>query len=154
MHDLVSRAEVLARKRGATLAASAHCDGAFQADPDRIEQAVLILVDNAAKYGPPGGTVELEARTDDGRLRVEVRDRGPGIPEPQLGRVFERFYRAEAGGREQAAGGAGLGLAIAAAIVEGHGGQITANARPGGGTLMAASVPMRGSGATQSGRAR
>jgi two-component system sensor histidine kinase VicK len=139
---LVRRAEVLARERGATLAANVQGDGPLAADPDRIEQAVLIMVDNAAKYGPPGGTVELNARTHDGRLIVEVSDRGPGIPDEQLSRVFERFYRLDAGGRDRTSGGAGLGLSIAAAIVEGHGGRISATRRKGGGTTMSLSLPL------------
>jgi signal transduction histidine kinase len=139
---LVRRAEVLARERGAQLAADVQGDGPLAADPHRIEQAVLILVDNAAKYGPPGGTVGLAARTDDGRLVVEVSDRGPGIPDEQRARVFERFYRLDGGSRDRTSGGAGLGLSIAAAIVEGHGGWIAAERRQGGGTTMSLSLPL------------
>ncbi|MEX1156931.1 MAG: ATP-binding protein [Chloroflexota bacterium] len=142
MHGLADRAEVLARQRGAALVATVQCDGRLRADRERIEQAVLILVDNAAKYGPADGTVELDARTSDGRLQVKVRDRGPGIPAEQLSRVFERFYRADRAGRGRPASGAGLGLAIATVIVEGHGGRIDATAPPDGGTLMTISVPL------------
>ena len=142
---LVHRAEMLARERGSVLAADVGGEGPLSADPDRIEQAVLILVDNAAKYGPPGGTVGLAARTDDGRLVVEVSDRGPGIPDEQRARVFERFYRLDGGGRDRTSGGAGLGLSIAAAIVEGHGGRIAAERRHGGGTTMSLSLPLLGS---------
>jgi two-component system, OmpR family, sensor kinase len=71
-----------------------------------------------------------------GALIVEVRDRGPGIPSEQATRIFERFYRADGTGRDRSSGGAGLGLSIASAIVEGHGGHISAVARPGGGTIM------------------
>jgi signal transduction histidine kinase len=140
--QLVRRAEVLARERGATFAADVHGDGPLTADPERIEQTVLILIDNAAKYGPPDGAVELMARADDGRLIVEVSDRGPGIPEPHLSHIFERFYRVAGGGRDRTSGGAGLGLSIAAAIVEGHGGRIEARRRPGGGTIMSLSLPL------------
>lgn len=137
---LADRAEVLARERGATLAANVTGDGHLLADRERIEQAVLILIDNAAKYGPPGGVIELEARSDGAELHIEVRDRGPGIPPDQMSRVFQRFYRAENGG-DSHAGGAGLGLAIAAAIVEGHRGTITAAVRQDGGTVMTVSLP-------------
>ena len=139
---VVGRAEILVRERGASLVADVAGDGALNADPHRIEQAVLILVDNAAKYGPPGGAVELQARTGSGLLVVEVGDRGPGIPDEQLSRVFERFYRVDGGGRDRSPGGAGLGLSIAAAIVDGHGGRISATRRPGGGTTMTLSLPL------------
>jgi two-component system sensor histidine kinase VicK len=142
MERVVGRAEVLVRERGASLVADVGGEGTLNVDPDRIEQAVLILVDNAAKYGPPGGAVELDAWTRDGRLVLGVRDRGPGIPDDQLSRVFERFYRVDGGGRDRTTGGAGLGLSIAAAIVDGHGGQISATRRSGGGTTMTMILPL------------
>jgi len=144
INRVVSRAEILARERGAAVAASVEGDGLLQADAERIEQAVLILVDNAAKYGPPGGTVEIEARAADGRLVVEIADRGRGIPDEQLPRIFERFYRLDGGGRDRSTGGAGLGLSIAAAIIEGHGGRISASRRPGGGMTMTIDLPLLG----------
>lgn len=140
---VVVRSEVLARERGATLEPSLAVAGAMRVDPGRIEQALLILVDNAAKYGPEGGTVELVARVRGDRLLVEVRDRGPGIPPEQQERIFERFYRVGGAVQGRGAGGAGLGLAIAAAIVEGHGGHIEARHRDGGGTAMSVTLPMR-----------
>lgn len=141
---VIARAETLARERGAAMMATVAGAGELDADPERIEQAVLILVDNAAKYGPPAGTVEVEGRTTGDHLLVEVRDRGPGIPADQLSHVFERFYRLGAGGRDRRTGGAGLGLAIAAAIVEGHGGHISAARREGGGTTVTIWLPLTG----------
>jgi two-component system, OmpR family, sensor histidine kinase VicK len=139
---LVRRAQVLARERGASLITDVSGDGPLMADPDRVEQAVLILIDNAAKYGPAGGSVDLAARADDGWLIVEVSDRGPGIPGEQLSRVFERFYRMNGVGQDRTSSGAGLGLSIAAAIVEGHGGRIAAEHRQGGGTTMSLRLPL------------
>jgi signal transduction histidine kinase len=146
---LVARAEVLARERGAALEARISADGSFRADAGRIEQAVLILVDNAAKFGPDGGVVEIEASTGDGRLLIEVLDRGPGIPAEQRSRIFERFYRVDGAGRGRSTGGAGLGLSIAGAIVEGHGGHIAASDRVGGGTRMTVTLPLRGETVTE-----
>ncbi|MGH2429333.1 MAG: sensor histidine kinase [Candidatus Limnocylindria bacterium] len=143
MEGLAGRAEVLARERGATLDATLDCRGSMRVDPGRIEQAILILVDNAAKYGGAGGVVELDARTTAGELVIEVRDRGPGIPPEQLARIFERFYRVDGEGRGRGGSGAGLGLPIAAAIVEGHGGRIEAGARAGGGTVMEVTLPVQ-----------
>lgn len=141
---LVGRAEVLARERGATLEARVSAEGILRADGGRIEQAALILVDNAAKYGPDGGLVELQSSIRDGRLLIAVLDRGPGIPAEQRSRVFERFYRVGDAGRGRSTGGVGLGLSIAAAIVEGHGGHIAASDREGGGTRMTVTLPLRG----------
>jgi two-component system sensor histidine kinase VicK len=142
---VAARAEVLARERGARLEASVAASGTVRLDRARIEQAILVLVDNAAKYGPEGGVVELHARTSDDHLVVDVRDRGPGIPPEQQDRIFERFYRV-GGAAGRAAGGSGLGLAIAAAIVEGHGGRVAAARRDGGGTVMTVTLPRRASG--------
>jgi signal transduction histidine kinase len=99
-------------------------------------------VDNAAKYGPANGRIELAASTQGGRLRIEVADRGPGIPPDQRARIFERFVRLDGAGRGRASGGVGLGLSIAAAIIEGHGGQISALPREGGGTVMRVELPL------------
>jgi len=101
-------------------------------DPARVHQVVANLLDNAVRYSPPGGTVELSARRGKGTVTIEVRDHGPGISEEDSSRVFERFYRADAS-RSTGPGGAGLGLAIARWIVDLHGGEIRAEqAQPTG----------------------
>jgi signal transduction histidine kinase len=138
---LSARAEVLARERGSTLTASAAVRGTARLDARRIEQAVLVLVDNAAKYSPSGAAVEMDARGVDGSLEIAVSDRGPGIPAEQRDHIFERFYRVDGESRGRVRG-AGLGLAIAAAIVEGHGGTIRAEDRPGGGAVMRIGLPL------------
>jgi signal transduction histidine kinase len=142
MSDLAGRATVLARERGATLATDIRAEGVLHADPNRLEQAVLILVDNAIKYGPPGGTVTLRsAVTSQGELRITVEDEGPGIPKEDLARVFERFYRVDKA-RSRRMGGAGLGLPIAKTIVEAHGGHIAAESRTGHGARMSIYLPL------------
>lgn len=146
LEALAGRAEVLARERGAQLAAQVRPSGTLTVDGGRIEQALLILVDNAAKYGPPNGRIELAAWTADGSVHIEVSDRGPGIPPQERSRIFERFVRLDGTGRGRASGGVGLGLSIAAAIVEGHGGQIGALGREGGGTVMRVDLPLSTSG--------
>ena len=92
---------------------------------------LLILLDNAAKYTPEGGDIRLCAAQRDGMLELAVRDMGCGVPEDQLERIFDRFYRVDkAHARES--GGAGLGLSIARTIVQLHRGTIRAeNAHPG-----------------------
>ena len=98
-------------------------------EPERIQRAVSNLVDNAVKWSPPGGSIEL--RVADGELTV--RDRGPGFSDADLPHVFERFYRA---GDARGMPGSGLGLAIVRQAAEAHGGAATAANAPGGGALM------------------
>jgi signal transduction histidine kinase len=138
--DLAARAEALGRQRGVPVVAALDATGPARLDPGRIEQAALILVDNAVAYGPAGGTVELDVRVAAGSLVVTVADRGPGIPADVLPHVFERFRRGGLPRRRRE--GAGLGLAIARAIAEEHGGTIDAAARDGGGTVVTIRVPV------------
>jgi two-component system sensor histidine kinase KdpD len=104
-----------------------------------IEQVLANLLENAAKYSPPGAPIELTGFANDTTLTVEVADHGPGLPPTDLNRVFEKFYRAaNSSGRP----GAGLGLAICRGIIELHGGQIEAENRPGGGTVFRFTLPL------------
>jgi two-component system sensor histidine kinase VicK len=139
--ELAGRAEVLTREHGAELESKLEGEGYVEIDRQRIEQAVLILVDNATKYGPPGGTVTLTSSVRSGELRISVEDRGPGIPREELPRIFERFYRLDKA-RSRQLGGTGLGLPIARTIVEAHGGHIEAVSRPGKGTKMTLCLPL------------
>ena len=93
-------------------------------DPDRLEQAVQNLAANALRHTPDGGSVNLSADRDDTSLRLRVSDTGPGIAPEHLPKIFDRFYKVDVS--RKAAGGSGLGLSIAKAIVERHGGTITA----------------------------
>ncbi len=97
--------------------------------PRTIERAVANLLDNAAKWSPPGGVVEVAVR--DGE--VTVRDHGPGIEDEDLPYVFDRFYRASSA---RGLPGSGLGLAIVRQVAEAHGGQVVAERADGGGTIM------------------
>jgi signal transduction histidine kinase len=111
------------------------------ADPDRIEQVLVNLLDNAIKYSRPGGKVVVSVHDGDpGAVRVQVRDEGIGIAADDLARIGERFYRADKA-RSRADGGSGLGLAIAQALVRGHGGQLTIQSQEGEGTTVSFSVP-------------
>lgn len=105
---------------------------AVRADPTRLRQVILILVDNAFQYTPPGGRVELRALADASHVRIEVHDSGPGIDPANLPHVFERFYRSGSNGMER---GTGLGLAIAKALAEAQGGTIDLKNAPSTGTL-------------------
>jgi signal transduction histidine kinase len=100
---------------------------AVDGDPERVHQVVANLLENAVRYSPPDGAVQVRARAGapgrSAEVVIEVADQGPGIPEGEAQRVFERFYRADAA-RASNQGGAGLGLAIARWIVDLHGGRI------------------------------
>ena len=140
--EVAGRAEILARERGAELEVELLLsEGELEVDRNRIEQVVLILVDNAAKYGPPEGRIVLSSKTDSGKLCVAVVDEGSGIPEADLPHIFERFYRVDKT-RARKQGGTGLGLPIARTIVEAHGGRIEAKSRVGEGTRMTIYLPL------------
>jgi signal transduction histidine kinase len=103
------------------------------ADPDSLRRALLILIDNAAKYTPQGGSIEVGLGRRDGQAVAYVSDTGIGIAAADLPHVFDRFWRADkARSREQ--GGAGLGLSIAKWIVDMHGGTLAARSEPGKGS--------------------
>src|SRR6185437_10944361 len=120
---LVQRVEPLARIGGVDL--SVRVDPSpqppllIEADPDRLQQVLLILIDNALKHTASGGSIVLRVERQGNEVHIEVRDTGEGIPADQLPRVFDRFFRGDAARRRAVdGGGAGLGLAIARSIVE------------------------------------
>jgi signal transduction histidine kinase len=106
-------------------------------DPDKLAQLFLNVLDNAVKHSPRGATVRVRGERDDGAVVVRVRDAGSGLPEGAQVRLFQRFYRGENALRN----GAGLGLAIAQAIAQAHGGSITAANVDGGGAEFAVRLP-------------
>lgn len=99
-------------------------------DPLLIEQALANLIENAVAYTPDGSEIEVGVRGEAGRVLLEVVDAGPGVPEAELGRIFEKFYRGDQA--RGAAKGAGMGLAIARGFVEAVGGTVEARPRPDG----------------------
>lgn len=113
----------------------------FQGDPERLQQALLNLLDNALKHTLPETTVFVTARTEGGFVRLEVRDQGLGISEADLPHIFDEFYTADRSRRR--GGGTGLGLAIARRIVEAHGGDISVISKPGKGAAFRVRLPLR-----------
>ena len=106
-----------------------------------IEQVLANLLDNAVEYTPPGSAIEIVARADEKKFRVQVLDNGPGLPVGAEKRVFEKFFRAQTGGTRR---GIGLGLAICRGIVEAHGGTVAASNRPDGGAVIEFAIPREG----------
>ncbi|HEY3109958.1 MAG TPA: ATP-binding protein [Chloroflexota bacterium] len=113
----------------------------LEADPDRLRQVLLILLDNALKHTPSGGKVTVGVRREERHVAFEVADTGSGIAPEHLPRLFERFYRADAA-RGRVEGGSGLGLAIAKSLVEAHAGELAAESAPGRGTRMTIRLPL------------
>ena len=126
--------------RGARLEVACDEAAAVEADPEALRQVLRNLLDNAVRHAPESSTVRVSARPVDGRVRLAVEDEGPGIPAEHRGRVFERFYRVDAG-RSRASGGTGLGLSIVKHLVAAHGGEVGVDSEVGRGTAVWVTLP-------------
>jgi K+-sensing histidine kinase KdpD len=115
-------------------------------DPALVESVLVNLLENALKFSPPGTPVEIAARREGDSVAVEVRDGGPGFPDGERERIFDRYFRGAAG---TAAPGWGLGLAVCRAVVRVHGGTIVARNRPGGGGVVRFTLPAEGPGGAE-----
>jgi K+-sensing histidine kinase KdpD len=102
-----------------------------------VERVLANLIENAIRHGGSHGPIEISVRTSPSSVRVEVADRGPGIPPGEQERIFDRFYQSS-----RRAGGVGLGLAIARGMIQAQGGQMWAGARPGGGAMFVFTLPL------------
>jgi two-component system sensor histidine kinase KdpD len=120
----------------------AHDAGVIWVHPALVEQALFNVLENAARFSPPHETVVVDARRiDRDRLRIEVRDRGPGIPEDERTRIFDMFYSVSRGDRGSRQG-TGLGLAICRGMIGAHGGDVEALPNEGGGTILRITLPL------------
>jgi len=138
LRDAAADARAAAPDREVTIAlAGAHLAAG---DASQLRQVLANLMRNALTHTPAGTPIELSVEDSDGYVRVVVRDHGPGLPADATANVFERFWRAESG-RERGKAGAGLGLAIVAAIVDAHGGRVSAANAPGGGAAFTLEIP-------------
>ena len=113
-----------------------------QGDPESLRRLLLILIDNAVKYTPRGGTVSLTIRSTGVRAEIVAQDTGIGIPEADLPHIFERFYRADKA-RSRDSGGTGLGLSIGHWIAQAHGGEIRVESSLGVGSSFMVSLPVQ-----------
>jgi signal transduction histidine kinase len=140
VEDVIEAAVSRLRKRGGVI----HVEDTTALPPVpmdllQIDQVVSNLLENALRFSTNGVPVEISASAAHGFVEVVVADHGPGIPPGDRGRVFEEFYRGDAGGDQ---GGVGLGLAIARAIVEAHGGTMWVAETPGGGASVGFRLPL------------
>ncbi len=160
--ECVDQARILAGQREVMMRTDGRGRLMTSGDPDRLKQVVLVLLDNALKYGrqTPDGWARLSVGRHDGQAIITVEDNGPGIASEDLPRIFERFYRAERAARQRRmtgapasatpatppgaarAEGSGLGLAIAQAIAQAHGGALTVQSTLGAGTAFTLTLPL------------
>jgi signal transduction histidine kinase len=140
--ETVEAALPVAAARGIQLRLDAKGTLPIEADAGRLRQVLDNLVSNAVKFTPDGGSVTMSASNGGDRVRVEVADTGIGIPRDEVGQLFSRFYRASTATR-RAIPGTGLGLVIARAIVEGHGGTISLESSENEGTRVSVTLPTR-----------
>ncbi|MDT8902538.1 sensor histidine kinase [Anaeroselena agilis] len=132
----------LAAQKGVAIGVTAEDNVLLAADRERLQQLLVILLDNAVKYTPAGGSVSLTCRRQAGQAILTVADTGVGIPPEDVPRIFDRFFRGDRA-RSRGEGGAGLGLAIARWIVESHGGKIRAESVVGAGTKIIVTLPVK-----------
>jgi heavy metal sensor kinase len=144
VREVSEQAEKLAQQKEITLVCKA-MDGIAPISGDRgaLRRLVFILLDNAVKYTPPGGQIEVGIEQNPEKVTVEVRDSGVGISEHDLPHIFERFYRSDKS-RSRDSGGAGLGLSLAKWIVDAHGGGIAVESAAESGSRFRVTLP-RGS---------
>ena len=128
----------VADAKGVTLTAAPLSDVVVTADRTRLEQVAANLIDNAVKYTPAGGQVEIAVRREPGAAILRVRDTGPGIPADELPRIFDRLFRGDTSRAER---GLGLGLSLVKAIVEAHGGAVEVSSQPGHGCVFTVKLP-------------
>jgi signal transduction histidine kinase len=139
--DVVRRTTPLAQNAGVQLVLTGAAEATVEGDPDRLQQVLLIVVDNAIKHTPSGGRVEVRVRRTPTSGLLEVIDTGTGIAPEHLPRIFDRFYRADKA-RARERGGTGLGLAIAKMLVDAHGGHLSLSSTVGVGTHVTIALPL------------
>lgn len=141
LRSIVEQLAPIAAERGAEFAVAASDDlPPVAGDPDLLQQVFRNLIENAVKYGPVGGRVDISATVEEGQARVAIADQGDGIPSEHIPRLTERFYRVDVA-RSRTMGGTGLGLAIVKHILNRCGGRLTISSRQGEGSVFTVWLP-------------
>ncbi len=140
--DTLHAHQVAADKAKLTLRGDIESDVFLQGDESKLSQVVYNLIDNAVKYTPEGGQVTVTLTADSREVVLTVRDTGIGIPEKDVGHIFDRFYRVDKA-RSRATGGTGLGLSIVRQMVQLHGGEITVTSAADEGSVFTVTLPIR-----------
>lgn len=139
LHELIKDSEIIVKEHRVLTGSIAKCT--LVADRTSVKQAVRIFVENATKYTPLDGSIEISSKIVDNMLRITVKDSGCGIKRADLSRIFDRFYRTD-DARGSQAGGHGLGLSIARIIAISHGGKIHVSSQPGIGSAFTLVLPL------------
>ncbi len=137
--ETISGVEILAEEQGVRVEVDLPDELRMLGDAGRLRQLLLILLDNAVKYTPEGGDIEVSVERRRSRAQLRVHDSGPGIDAHDLPNLFDRFYQAD---RARGVAGSGLGLAIGRRIAEAHGGHLSAMNAPDGGAIFTISLPL------------
>jgi len=145
LESLVQDLAPLAESEGIRLETALEANVAIDGDADRLRQLFVILLDNALRYTPTGGTITVTCQKHAGTVIAQVEDTGPGIPGAHLPHIFDRFYRGDKA-RSREGGGTGLGLAIARWIAEAHLGKITVDSEVGKGSTFRVTLPLHSKG--------
>lgn len=144
LSDVVDTLSLVAKEQGHRLSLQTESRfDMFYGDRDRLEQLLYNIISNSIKYTPNGGKIEVIAGQHYGDIYIRVKDNGIGIPEKDIGRLFERFYRVDKA-RSREKGGTGLGLAISKSIVDAHGGTISIQSKVNVGTEVTIVLPLTG----------
>jgi heavy metal sensor kinase len=143
--DTAGQMSLLAEDKGISVNCNVEQEAGVEGDRARIKQVVVNLLDNAIKYTPSGGSIQLNVRARGGKAILEVVDTGIGIPAGALPHVFERFFRVDKA-RSRDVGGAGLGLAIVKSICTAHGGQVEVESAEGRGSRFTVKLPLAAQG--------
>jgi signal transduction histidine kinase len=138
IEETVDVYEYLAEEKALTIQRRVPSNLCLKADPNRIRQAIGNLLDNAIKYTPPGGKVELNAYLDGKDTVITVKDTGIGIPPEDLPRIWDRLFR---GDQSRSVSGLGLGLSLVKAVVEAHGGKVEVTSEPTRGSVFTIRIP-------------
>lgn len=137
--SVVSLYEHVAEDKGITLQTALPERLVLRADPRRLRQAVANLLDNAIKYTPEGGSIEIKGHAEQQRVLISMKDTGIGIPAEELPKIWDRLYRGEAGRAQR---GLGLGLSLVRAVVQAHNGSVEAHSQPGQGSQFVIHLPL------------
>lgn len=142
LSGLVEKMRMQAEKEGIQLTLNLGPLPVYRGDPDRLSQVFSNIIDNALKYTPPGGKVDVRAEQDGEHIQITVADTGQGIPEGAIGHVFDRFYQVDKSRSNTREPSTGLGLAIAEEIVRAHKGEITVRSEVGEGSQFQVILPI------------
>jgi signal transduction histidine kinase len=138
--DVVELYSIVAEEKGVALQAPPEPSLEFSGDRVRLEQALANLIDNAIKYTPAGGRIDVHSRRARDAIEFEVRDTGIGIPAAELPRIWERLYR---GDQSRSQKGLGLGLCLVRAVAQAHGGDVRAVSQPAAGSAFTLRLPLQ-----------